>query len=103
MALNPIRALRDFSKTAQAARELYAAVTYAHKQHKCGIDVPNNDPEMAVAVMKMMAKHPELIIVKNKKNLTVAFREDFAPTVSADLHETMKKDGFIATPGEDLT
>lgn len=97
---NPLRALRDWSRTKQAAAELAAAVRRARPG---GVDVSREDPELAAAVMYLLKHHSETyIVVKQKKNRTLAFKADMRPSLSTSLYTAMDDAGLIAKPGEDL-
>lgn len=102
MNLNPLRAIRDFSRTRRAKVELLAAVKLARPG---GIDLPRDDDALAVAVMAILADKDcqHLTVVKTKKNLTLAYRDDVNATISLELQSKLAKDHFFATPGEDLT
>lgn len=101
--MNLIQMAADYLRRERAAAELLASVRYAHATSRGGVDIPNHDdPVMAAAVMSLLKKHLELTVVKMKKNLMLAYRDDVQTTISPQLLEKMHVGGFFARPGEDL-
>jgi hypothetical protein len=101
--MNPIRMAADYLRRERAAAELLASVRYAHTTSRGGIDIPNHDdPVMVAAVMSLLKKHLELTVVKLKKNLMLAYRDDVHTTISPQLLDKMTVGGFFARPDEDL-
>jgi hypothetical protein len=68
-----------------------------------GIDIPKDDPEMAASLMKLLEDKkygPHLTVVKNAKNLTLAFKADVDPTLASSLGALAHT--MVAKPKEDL-
>jgi hypothetical protein len=96
---NPLRALRDYSRTGAAAEQLLASVVRARPG---GVDVSRQDPEMAAAVMVALKRYPNLKVARFKHNLTLGFTEDFNSAVTPALLSNMEAAGIFAKPNEDL-
>lgn len=97
---NPIRMVRDWSRSREAAKELFVALQRARPG---GVDVPRNDPELAAGLMALLKdkRYGHLLtVVKNKKNLTLAFKEDVDPTLQSSLGALAKD--VTVRPGEDV-
>ncbi len=103
MRMNLIRIAADYLRREKVAAELLASVRFAHATSRGGVDIPNrDDPVLAAAVMSLLKQHPDLTVVKLKKNLMLAYRNDVQTTISSQLLEKMHVGGFFAKPGEDL-
>lgn len=97
---SPIAVLRDWSRSREAAAQLFAALQRARPG---GIDIPKDDPEMAASLMKLLEDKKyghHLTVVKNAKNLTLAFKSDVDPVLTSSLG-VLAKD-VVARPKEDL-
>lgn len=100
---NPLSALRDYSRTGAAAEQLLKAV---QRSRPGGVDVSRQDPEMAAAVMRLLAHKkwgPMLKVARFKHNLTLGFAEDFNAATTPTLMSNMEAAGIFARPNEDLT
>ena len=99
---NPLRALRDYSRTGAAAEQLLASVVRARPG---GVDVSRQDLEMAAAVMRLLSHKkwgPLLKVARFKHNLTLGFADDFNSAVTPALLSNMEAAGIFAKPNEDL-
>lgn len=95
---SPLQALRDWSRSKRVAAELFTALKRARPG---GIDIPNDDPELAAGLMKLLEEHRHVLtVVKNRKNFTLAFKADVDPTLTSALGPLAKD--VVAQPGEDL-
>jgi hypothetical protein len=96
--LNPIRALRDFSRKRQLARWMYQALATGARPG--GIDVTRLDEEGVAALMLLLQKHQDITVVKSRSSLTLMLKAD-AERIFGAVYGTLRGD-VLASPTDDL-
>lgn len=99
MRVNPIRAVQDWASKKKMKNLLL--VKLKGQPPGSGVDVANDDPLWAVAVMELLREHPQLMAVRMKDGLMLARRVEFDGGVSDPLHRAMKSIGAIVHPGDE--
>jgi hypothetical protein len=93
------------AKKLTAARGEALFLTLLRRGRPGGLDVTRQDAEGAAALMWLLASHKrraEITIVKNRKNLTLMFKDDLNRTFSPGVVAGLDRAGITALPEEDL-
>jgi hypothetical protein len=92
----------DWSRKRALKAQLLQALDRVRPGSPGGVELPSDDPLYAAAAQELLAKNPDLRIIRAKTTLTLTRASGISAGASAGLVEQLQSDGVIVMPGERL-